>query len=70
MTLGGRSILVIIWSHKNVTKRTFGTLTERSHMVLYWSYNNVPDMTLGGRSVLFYGHITVLQRKRSKTYLN
>ncbi len=62
MTLGGRSILVNLWAHSNVTKRTFGTLTECSHMVLYLSYNNVPDMTFGGCSVLFYGHITMLQR--------
>jgi len=52
MTLGGRSILVILWSRENITKRTFGTLTERSHMVLCWSFNNVPGMTLGGRSIL------------------
>jgi len=50
--LGGHSILVILWSHKNATKRIFGTLTERSHTVLCWSFNNVPNMSLGGRSIL------------------
>ncbi len=57
-------MLVILWSHSNVIKRTFGSLTERSYMVLCWSYYNVPDMTLGERSVLviIWSHSNVIKR--------
>jgi len=68
MTLGGHSILVILWSKKNVTKRTFGTLSERSHTVLCWSFKNIPDISLGGRSILviLWSHENVTKRTFGK----
>ena len=55
MILGGHSNLVILWSHKNVTKRTFGKLSERpivivqerSEAVTMWSSFKVWGMLFG-----------------------